>query len=357
MDENIIMQNDQSFTNDVPKGNNVNTLIALSVESNSLLNQLCILQQSTSLAVSALAEMSYTLFAAIPIQAVGQGGAQGSSLSGSVADWMGITAFGAQAANTLTAGAAGRTVTGWASKTTAPFLKSAGTGIATFGSQALTAAEALAAIPAAVAAGIIGLSAATFFIPLKILQYEVEQGWIERPNMDQMNETANTIDDIMAASNPFIYEGDDTPRLSDYTPTERGELFRQKYEKRKKARDNIAQATATLNTIGDIYAASNPHLYQPTASFNAWQTNQPQPTATFDGWQQQQTQLADIQAQTTQFWQTYSESTQNQPITLNVTNNFKGVTQDRKSLNEISDYMARQIRDDLNAGRPLYSHN
>ncbi|MDF3003652.1 MAG: hypothetical protein K0S22_124 [Oscillospiraceae bacterium] len=352
MDDNNIAQNHQLITNDLPKGNNFNALIALGVERNSLLNQMCTLQQNTGLAVSALAEMSYTLITGMSLQGVGQGGAQASTLSGSVADWMGITAFSAQAANALTAGAAGKAVEELAKQYTKPFLISAGKNITTFGSQALTAAEALAAIPAAVAAGIIGLSAATFFIPLKILQYEVEQGWIERPNMDQMNETANSIDDIMAASNPFIYQGED-----ELAPGRKGGRAGRRLDEFKRRQETIEQATATLNTIGDIYAASNPHLYQPTATFNAWQTNQPQPTATFDGWQQQQTQLADIQAQTSQFWQTYSESTQNQPITLNVTNNFKGVTQDRKSLNEISDYMARQIRDDLNAGRPLYSHN
>ena len=115
--------------------------------------------------------------------------------------------------------------------------------------------------------------------------------------------------------------------------------------------------TSIIDQAGGVIPTSGTDIFPIHSAFANWQTNQPQPTATFDGWQQQQAQLADIQAQTTQFWQTYSESTQNQPITLNVTNNFKGVTQDRKSLNEISDYMARQIRNDLNAGRPLYSHN
>ncbi|XYW67871.1 hypothetical protein ACS3UN_10790 [Oscillospiraceae bacterium LTW-04] len=155
------------------------------------------------------------------------------------------------------------------------------------------------------------------------------------------------MDSILAASNPFIYEGE--------PPTQRGELFRKKYEKRKKARDKISQATATLSSIDNIYGASNLHLYQPTSTFNAWQTNQPHPTAALDGWQQQQLQLADIQAQTAQYWHMQSGNSKNEAITLNVTNNFKGVTQDRRSLDEISDYLARQIRDDLNAGRPLYS--
>ncbi len=185
----------------------------------------------------------------------------------------------------------------------------------------------------------------------EFLQHQVETGELIL-DIEQSTAQANAMDSILAASNPFIYQGED-----ELAPGRKGGCAGRRLDEVKKRQETIEQATATLNTIGDIYAASNPHLYQPTATFNAWQTNQPQPTATFDGWQQQQTQLADIQAQTTQFWQTYSESTQNQPITLNVTNNFKGVTQDRKSLNEISDYMARQIRDDLNAGRPLYSHN
>ena len=185
----------------------------------------------------------------------------------------------------------------------------------------------------------------------EFLQHQVETGELIL-DIDQSTAQANAMDSILAASNPFIFQGED-----ELAPGRKGGRAGRRLDEFKRRQETIEQATATLNTIGDIYAASNPHLYQPTASFNAWQTNQPQPTATFDGWQQQQTQLADIQAQTTQFWQTYSESTQNQPITLNVTNNFKGVTQDRKSLSEISDYMARQIIDGLNAGRPLYSHN
>lgn len=192
---------------------------------------------------------------------------------------------------------------------------------------------------------------ASFVGGFAFLQHQVETGELIL-DIDQSTAQANAMDGILAASNPFIYQGED-----ELAPGRKGGRAGRRLDEFKQRQATIEQATETLNTIGDIYAASNPHLYQPTASFNAWQTNQPQPTATFDGWQQQQTQLADIQAQTTQFWQTYSESTQNQPITLNVTNNFKGVTQDRKSLNEISDYMARQIIDDLNAGRPLYSHN
>lgn len=229
--------------------------------------------------------------------------------------------------------------------------------LSSLGSQALTAAETLAAIPAAVAAGIIALSATVGFGSMYIIGYMEKQGWIDPIKVEDFDAQINAIDSVMAASNPFIYEGDDTPKLSDYTPAERGELFRQKYEKRKKAQHNVAHMTSIMDQVGGVMPTSSTDIFPTHSAFANWQTNQPQPTATFDGWQQQQTQLADIQAQTAQFWQTYSESTQNQPITLNVTNNFKGVTQDRKSLNEISDYMARQIRDDLNAGRPLYSRN
>lgn len=304
------------------------------------LDQFHIEQQQITLALEQLERTQSELLAFLSNSQAVSSETGGINLFSTVSNLGGTIAF----ADAIT----GTKVSPWITET----LGKSGGQIINLGSQALTAAEALATIPAAVAAGIIGLSAATFFIPLKILQYEVEQGWIERPNMDQMNETANSIDEIMAASNPFIYQGED-----ELAPGRKGGRSGRRLDEVKKRQETIEQATATLNTIGDIYAASNPHLYQPTATFNAWQTNQPQPTATFDGWQQQQTQLADIQTQTAQFWQTYSESTQNQPITLNVTNNFKGVTQDRKSLNEISDYMARQIRDDLNAGRPLYSHN
>lgn len=161
----------------------------------------------------------------------------------------------------------------------------------------------------------------------------------------------------MAASNPFIYEGDNTPKPSDYIPAERGELFRQKYVKRQNTRDNIAQITATLNAVGDIYAASNPHLYQPAATFDTWQTSQPHPGAAYGDWQQQQFQLSDTQAQIMQYWQTQTDNSKNEAVTLHVTNNFKGVTQDRRSLDDIASYLARQITDDLNAGRPLYSRN
>lgn len=288
-----------------------------------LLNHLCEKQEKTTLALEKLEETQRALLG--PLENLkGSGGAGGSgSAFGTIADIAGTLAAVETFSNQ---------------------------GLSQSVKSAMKLTISLAEINP-VAAGIVAMivgSIGTF----AFLEYEIEQGWIEPPNMDQMNETANSIDDIMAASNPFIYQGED-----ELAPGRKGGRAGRRLDEVKKRQETIEQATATLNTIGDIYAASNPHLYQPTATFNAWQTNQPQPTATFDGWQQQQTQLADIQAQTTQFWQTYSESTQNQPITLNVTNNFKGVTQDRKSLNEISDYMARQIRDDLNAGRPLYSHN
>ncbi|MEA5135416.1 MAG: hypothetical protein VB035_04665 [Candidatus Fimivivens sp.] len=285
-----------------------------------LLSSLCEEQEKTTLALKQLEETQNELLA--PLESLKSGGTTGGSGSalGTTADYAGILA--------------------------AVDVFSGGNISNGFVSLAIKLAKTNP-VAAGIVAMIVG-SIGTF----AFLEYEMEQGWIERPNMDQMNETANSIDDIMAASNPFIYQGED-----ELTPGRKGGRAGQRLDEFKQRQATIEQATETLNTIGDIYAASNPHLYQPTASFNAWQTNQPQPTATFDGWQQQQTQLADMQAQTTQFWQTYSESTQNQPITLNITNNFKGVTQDRKSLNEISDYMARQIIDDLNAGRPLYSHN
>lgn len=309
------------------------------------LDQFCIEQQKVTLALEQLERTQSELLAFLSNSQATSSESGGGSLFSTISNLGGTIAF----ADAIT----GTRVSPWISAA----LGKPAAQIINLGSKALTAAEALAAIPAATAAGIIGLSATTFFVPLKILQYEMKQGWIERPNMDQMNETANAVDEIMAASNPFIYEGDNTPKPSDYIPAERGELFRQKYVKRQNARDNIAQITATLNAVGDIYAASNPHLYQPAATFDTWQTSQPHPGAAYGDWQQQQFQLSDTQAQIMQYWQTQSDNSKNEAVTLNVTNNFKGVTQDRRSLNDIASYLARQITDDLNAGRPLYSRN
>lgn len=183
------------------------------------------------------------------------------------------------------------------------------------------------------------------------LQQQVETGQLDL-NLDEVTAQANTMDSILAASNPFIYQGE-----NELAPGRKGGRAGRRLDEFRKKQATINQANATLNTIGDIYAASNPHLYQPTATFNAWQTNQSQPTAIFDNWQQQQTQLADIQAQTAQYWQTQSDNSKNEAVTLNVTNNFKDTPQDRKRLNEIGEYLGQQIMDNLNAGRRLYSHN
>ena len=170
-------------------------------------------------------------------------------------------------------------------------------------------------------------------------------------DIEKSTAQANAIDSVLAASNPFIYQGENAS-----APARKGGRAGRRLDKFSQRQAVINQTTATLNAIDDIYAASNPHLYQPAATFNAWQANRPRPDAAYGDWQAQQVQLADTQAQIAQYWQTQTDSSQNQAVSLNVTNNFKGVTQDRRLLNDIGEYLAQQIRDDLNAGRTLCSY-
>lgn len=305
-----------------------------------LLNDLCEKQGKTTLALEQLEEAQREL-----IRSLGNlkdsakpesSGGSGSAL-GKTANFAGALA----AIDTFSKGFITNKI--WTvAKTAKPFLVGAGAKVAgaasRFGSKAAIATESLAAIPAAVATGIIGLSAAVGLGSMYGIKYSEDQGWIEPIKVEDFDAQINAIDSVMAAANPFIYQGED-----ELAPGRKGGRAGQQLDDFKKKQATIDQATATLNTIGDIYAASNPHLYQPAATFKEWQ--------------QQQTQLADTQAQTEQYWYTKSDNSQKHAVTLNVTNNFKGVTQDHRSLNEIGEYLAQQIMDDINAGRPLYSSN
>lgn len=289
-----------------------------------LLKSLCEEQGKTTLALEQLEKTQSELLG--PLESLDGSGNSGSAF-GTAADVAGILAA----------------VETFSDQKLSKLIQSAVTLALTQAAKIPVVAEALA---------IMAAFAGTF----ALLNYEMEQGWVERPNMEQMTETMNTVGDIYGASNPFLYQGDDTPKLSDYTPEERGNRLRQNFEARKESRNSIARMASAINQAGGIMAESRTDPFPAPAAFSVWQDNQTQSSAAYDNWQQQ-TQLAETQTQITQYLQTQTDNSKDQSVALNVTNNFKGVMQDRRSLNDIGEYLARQIMDDLNSGKQLYSGN
>ena len=170
---------------------------------------------------------------------------------------------------------------------------------------------------------------AAFTGTFAFLEYQMQTGQIERPNMQQLNTTANAIDEIMAASNPHI-----TPNVT--TPAERGEMARQSFEKRKKSQANIAMALETLNNVSEIYAGFNPHVYSEPATFNDWQN--------------QWLSTSDMQQRITY----NNQKSQSSPsVTVNMTNTFPQHITNPYQVREIGDILADQLAARLNSGAPL----
>lgn len=136
-----------------------------------LLSSLCQEQEKTTLALKLLEETQNELLA--PLESLKSGGTTGGSGSalGTTADYAGILAA----------------VDAFSGQKISKSIKPAA-------ELALKLAETNP-----VAAGIVAMIAASIGT-FALLEYEMEQGWIERPNMDQMNETANSIDDITPSS-------------------------------------------------------------------------------------------------------------------------------------------------------------